>query len=389
MARALFWLSTALIAYTHVGYPLVLWLLARQREAGRTPRAAEGPAGDPAPESSGPLPAVSLIVAAHDEEAVIGARVENARALDYPPDRLEVIVASDGSSDATAGRARAAGADVVLELPRGGKVAAQDAAAERARGELLAFSDANSLWEPDALRRLVAPFASERVGYVCGEVRFRRPPTSGNPNQEGLYWRYENALRSLESRLAGVTAGNGAIYAVRRSAYLHLDPRTSHDLSFPSALVRRGWRALVEPSAHASEAMAPTVEGEFRRKRRMMRHAWPTVLGPGLLPLRGYPPLYALEVVSHRGLRYATPALHLAALAASVAMAVRRGGIYTAVLTAQLAMLVAAALAPVLPARPLLLVRYYLLVTAAVAGGLWDHLREGTPATWEREEGAR
>ena len=188
--------------------------------------------------------AVSLIVAAYDEEEVIAAKVANALALDYPRERLELIVASDGSADATVERARAAGADLVLDLPRGGKIAAQNAAAERASGEILAFSDANCAWAPDALRRLVEPFADPAVGYVCGQVRFIDPEGG---NLEGAYWRYEMAVREMESALAGVTAGNGAIYAVRRDAYVPLPPSGSHDLSFPFALAKRGLRSLYAP----------------------------------------------------------------------------------------------------------------------------------------------
>ena len=131
---------------------------------------------------------------------MIAAKVANALALDWPRDRLEVIVASDGSADATAERARAAGADLVLDLPRGGKIAAQNAAAERASGEILAFSDANSAWSPDALRHLVEPFADPAVGYACGQVRFT---DEGGGNLEGAYWRYEMAVREMESALAG------------------------------------------------------------------------------------------------------------------------------------------------------------------------------------------
>ncbi|HUO73222.1 MAG TPA: glycosyltransferase, partial [Solirubrobacteraceae bacterium] len=141
-----FWLSVGLLAYTHVGYPLLLALVARLRRASTT-------SSTPGPHEP---PAVSVIVAAYAEESVIAARVHNLRALAYPPDRLEVIVACDGSPDATPERAREAGADLVLELPRGGKIRAQDAAVEQARGELVAFSDANALWEPGAARSLVA-----------------------------------------------------------------------------------------------------------------------------------------------------------------------------------------------------------------------------------------
>jgi glycosyltransferase involved in cell wall biosynthesis len=367
-----FWVAAGLIVYTHAGYPLLLWALARLRPAPRWP------ASD--------LPRVSLVIAAHDERAVIAEKVRNALALDYPRERLEVIVASDGSVDGTVELARAAaGGDSrvrVLELDRRGKVRAQDAAVDEAAGEILAFSDANALWEPDALRALVRPFADSRVGYVCGGLSYLAPDGS---NQEGTYWRYENAVRALESRLASVTAGNGAIYAVRRTDYLRLDPRTSHDLAFPFNLVRRGRRAVYEPDARAVERPVATLEGEFRRKRRMMSHAWPAVLGGGLLDPRGYGPAYALEIYSHRALRYATPFLHVVALGANLAL-LGRSGVYVATLAAQLAVL-AGALVARGSGRPRLLAlcRYYVLMTASLAAGLWDWARRGTPATWERE----
>ena len=206
----------------------------------------------------------------------------------------------------------------MLELPRGGKIRAQDAAVARARGEIVAFSDANAIWDPHALRRLVAPFeADPRVGYVCGEVRF---VNERGTNQEGLYWRYEMALRALESRVRSVTGGNGAIYATRRDSYLVVDPIMGHDLSFPFNMVKRGWRAVYAPEARASEKMVPSIEGEFARKRRMMSHGWPIVLRGGMLSPRGYDPLYALMIFSHRVLRYCSPFLHLIALATSIAL---------------------------------------------------------------------
>ena len=260
-------------------------------------------------------------MAAHDEEDVIAAKVSDALGQDYPAGRLEVVVASDGSGDATVERARAAGAHLVLDLPRGGKVQAQDAAVARARHDLLAFSDANAAWAPDALRHLVAPFADPAIGYACGLVRF---VGGDGTNQEGLYWRYETWVRGLESGLGGVTAGNGAIYAVRRTAYRPVDPRVSHDLSLPFALVKDGWRAVFEPRARAVEKMVPSVEGEWRRKRRMMAHAWPMVLGGALLDPRGYAPLYAFQVLSHRALRYASPLLHLVLAAVSLRAAAPR-----------------------------------------------------------------
>ena len=378
-AKTVFWASAGLLVYAQVGYPVVLLAWARAR---RPPPAPPPPA--PAPGS--PTATVSLIVAAHDEAAVIGAKVADALALDWPRERLEVVVACDGCTDGTAARARAAGADLVLELPRGGKIRAQDAGVAAARGELLAFSDANSTWAPDALRALTAAFADPRVGYACGQVAFVRD--DGGDNQEGLYWRYEMAIRRLESGLGSITAGNGAIYATRRASYIVVDPIMGHDLSFPFNMVKRGWRAVYVPGARAREKMVPTTAGEFARKRRMMSHMWPIVLRGGMLSPRGYGPAYAVMIFSHRILRYASPGLHAAAFGSSWVLR-ERGRVYAAALAAQVALLAAAGLAGRIPARPLQLARYYVLTTASLALGLWDWLRHGTAAAWEAADGTR
>jgi cellulose synthase/poly-beta-1,6-N-acetylglucosamine synthase-like glycosyltransferase len=379
----LFWLSVVLIVWTQLGYAVALAVIARMFVPGAR-RSVGGL-------SAGVLPSLSLIVAAHDEQSVIAAKVGNALALDYPRELLQLIVACDGCSDATAQRAREAGADAVLDLPRGGKIRAQDAAVRGARGELVAFSDANALWEPGAARALVDAFVDPKVGYACGQVRFVQAAHGEEAtNQEGLYWRYEMAVRSLESRLRSITAGNGAIYATRREAYLEVDPIMGHDLSFPFNMVKRGWRAVYVPGARASEKMVPSIEGEFARKRRMMSHTWPIVLRGGMLSLRGYGLGYGLMILSHRILRYATPALHAVALLANLLLVLDgAGALYAVTLALQIALLAAAGLGGVVRARPLLLARYYVLTTTSLAAGLWDWLRHGTTASWDAAEGTR
>jgi cellulose synthase/poly-beta-1,6-N-acetylglucosamine synthase-like glycosyltransferase len=377
-----FWLSAALIVWTQLGYAAVLAVLVRS--FARAPL--------PTPASTEPLPSISLIVAAHDEQSVIGVKVENALALDYPRELLELIVACDGCSDATAQRAREAGADIVLELPRSGKIRAQDAAVRAARGDLVAFSDANALWEPGAASSLVGAFAADpSVGYACGQVRFvQAAHGEAATNQEGLYWRYEMSVRTYESRLRSITAGNGAIYATRREAYLEVDPIMGHDLSFPFNMVKRGWRAVYVPGARASEKMVPSIEGEFARKRRMMSHTWPIVVRGGMLSPRGYGLGYGLMILSHRILRYATPALHAVALVANVLLVLDgAGALYAVTFALQWALLVAAGLGGVVRIRPLLLARYYVLTTASLALGLWDWLWHGTTASWDAAEGTR
>jgi cellulose synthase/poly-beta-1,6-N-acetylglucosamine synthase-like glycosyltransferase len=357
----LFWLSLAALLWTHAVYPAfaIAW-------AALAPRGIETGDG---------TPSVTLIVAAHDEEAVIGRRIANLRALDYPQEQLELVVASDASGDGTDDVAAALGARVIRNA-RGGKVAAQDRAVRETSSEIVAFSDANASWDGAALRRLVSPFADPTVGYVCGQLRLEAVDGS---NREGLYWRYEMAVRSAESKLGSVTGGNGSIYAVRRSDYVEVDPRFGHDLSLPYLMVQRGRRAVYEPAALASEKPTPSNETEYRRKVRMFEHCWLIVLRGGML--RGLGPRYTIQIVSHRFLRYASGLLHLVLLATSIALATQ-GWVYAAVLAGQVALLAASA-------AGVSIARYYVLITWATVAALVNYLRRGVPATWNVAEGTR
>lgn len=386
----LFWLSAGLIFYTHLGYPVVLWLLQFVGLGGRAGK-VRGPKLSEIPPPIDPdtdeeiLPSVSLIVAAYNEETVIESKVRNAVELEYPRELLQIIVASDGSTDRTVDIAKEAGADLVLDLPRGGKIAAQNAAAEAATGRLLAFSDANSTWEPGALAELIEPFRDERVGYVCGQVRFTGPDGG---NLEGAYWHYEMRVREMESELAGITAGNGAIYAVRSSAYIPLEPSGSHDLSFPFAFAKRRLASLYRPRARASEKLVPSLEGELARKRRMMIGLWDIVVGEGMLDPRGYSPLYMFELISHRLLRYLSPALHAVAFVTNILL-LGQGWFYELAMLGQVMVLVGALLGRWVPILPFRIARYYVEVTLSIALGLWDRWRQGPPAAWEKAEGTR
>jgi cellulose synthase/poly-beta-1,6-N-acetylglucosamine synthase-like glycosyltransferase len=316
-----------------------------------------------------------VIVAAYNEETVIGRRVENLLALDYPSDKLQIVVTSDASTDRTEEIAEAVGARVVRN-PRGGKVAAQDRAVRETGSDIVAFSDANTTWAPDALSKLVQPFADPEVAYVCGQLRVLAADGS---NKEGVYWRYEMAVRYAESRLGGVTGGNGSIYAVRRSDYTEVDPRFGHDLSLPYLMVQRGRRAVYAPMALAFEKPTPSNETEYRRKVRMFEHCWLIVLRGKMLRRQRLG--YLVELVSHRHLRYASGILHLVLLATSIAL-VGHGWVYDAVLAGQLALLAAAA-------AGVALARYYVLVSWATVVALWNYLRRGVPATWDAAEGTR
>ena len=237
------------------------------------------------------LPTVSLIVAAHDEETVIARRIENLLALDYPPERVEIVVASDASGDETDAIVRGIESRErrvrLLSCPRGGKVNAQNLAVQRTTGEIVAFSDANATWAPDALRRLVRSFADPEVAYVCGQLRLQE---ADGTNREGAYWRYEMWLREQESSLGSVTGGNGSIYALRRADYVEVDPRFGHDLALPYLMVQRGRRAVYEPQAHAFEKPSRDLEDEYRRKVRMFEHCWLILLEGRML--RDVDPVY-------------------------------------------------------------------------------------------------
>jgi cellulose synthase/poly-beta-1,6-N-acetylglucosamine synthase-like glycosyltransferase len=360
--KAVFWASLACLVWTHVAYPAFVAGLARLRPKRVDEAAIE--------------PTVSIIIAAYNEETVIGRRIENLLALDYPRERLEIIVTSDASSDRTEEIARAYPGVNVVTNPRGGKVAAQDHAVRQSDAEVVAFSDANATWAPDALRRLVRPFADAAVAYVCGQLRI---VDEDGRNKEGMYWRYEMNVRAAESQLGSVTGGNGSIYAVRRSDYVEVDPRFGHDLSLPYLMVQRGRRAVYESTAHAFERATPTNETEYRRKIRMFEHCWLILLRGKMLRRTGL--LYWLEIVSHRVLRYASGVLHVVLLASSVVL-VFEGPIYDAVLIAQLALLIAAAVG-------VGIARYYVLVSWATVVALRNYLLRGVPATWEVADGTR
>lgn len=357
----LFWVSLAALVWTHALYPLATWALALVR--GRPVAKADV------------LPTVTIVVAAHNEEPVIVRRIENLRALDYPTDLVEIVVTSDASTDATEQLAADAGARIVGN-PRGGKVAAQNHAVRELSSDVVAFTDANSTWAPDALRMLVRAFADPDVAYVCGRLNVL---ADDGRNKEGLYWRYELGVREAESRLDSVTGGNGSIYAVRRAEYVEVDPRFGHDLSLPYLMVQRGRRAVYEPDAHAYEKATPSTGDEYRRKVRMFEHCWAIVVEGKML--RRLRPLYFVEIVSHRHLRYASGILHLVLLGTSIAL-VLHGTIYAVALGLQLGVL-AAALVGVGIAR------YYVLITWATVQALVNYVRRGVPSTWDVAEGTR
>jgi glycosyltransferase involved in cell wall biosynthesis len=374
IGKTVFWGSLAALAWTHAGYPAAMGALARLR-----PRPVR---------REDVTPSVALVVSAHDEEAVIGRRVENLLALDYPPESLEIVVASDGSTDRTDEIVEEIAAREprvrLLPCPREGKVAAQHRSVRETSSDVLAFTDANTEWKPEALRKLVRNLADPEVGYVCGQLRLESPDGA---NLEGLYWRYEVWVRKQESACSSITAGNGAIYAVRREAYVEDDPKFGHDFGFPYLMEQAGRRAVYDPDAVAVEKPASEPEDEYGRKVRTIARSWGHVLTGRMF--RRTRPLYLAELVSHRVLRYSSGVLHIGLLISNIAL-VARGPFYRFFLTLQVGglALVAAGSAR-LPVPGGRLAHYYYVVTKATMAGLVQYLRSGTPQIWDKAKGTR
>ena len=312
-AVAILWTAVFLLAYTNAGYPLLVraWAAWRRRPVRRA--AIE--------------PEVTVIVVAHDEAERIGARIENLLALDYPKDRLEIVIASDGSADATVRRARAyepAGVRVVAFPVRRGKPAVLDDLVPRSRGEVVVMADARQWFDPGALRALVAPFADPQVGAVSGELCLVRDGDAGAVGEGvGFYWRLEKSIRAAESAVDSTVGATGAIYAVRRRLFEPIPADTIlDDVQIPMQVVRRGYRVVFETAARAYDRPAGSAAEELARKVRTIagnfqlfsREAWL------LSPLRNR---LWVQTVSHKALRLLTPVLLAAALIANLALADR------------------------------------------------------------------
>jgi cellulose synthase/poly-beta-1,6-N-acetylglucosamine synthase-like glycosyltransferase len=368
--------SAALVGWIYAGYPLALALLGALR---------------PRPRRRAPLELpLSVIVAAHDEVEVIADKVANVLASDYPGRLLEVVVASDGSEDGTVEAARLAGATLVLDLPRVGKLAALNQAEAASSGEILVFTDADSMFEPGTLRRLVSNFADERVGAVAANV-VRYVEEDGRPvaRGEGLYWRYERLLKRLEDRLGSVVSASGHLYAVRRSAFApSSETAGTDDFLISSHVVKQGGRLAFDERARVLVAAPDEGGTELKRKVRVMNRGLRSAmaLGDALLPTRTG--LYALEVVFHKILRRFV-AFFLVALLASSAVLAAQSSWWWLVLGPQLAFYGLGAAGALLSQtrwgrlRPLFVPYYFCLANLAAALAVLSLFAGVRFTTWE------
>ena len=375
-AQTLFWLCAAALAYTYVGYPLLLVFAGRWRR--REVRRADW------------TPSVSVIITAYNEERDLAAKLENTLALDYPKEKLEVWVASDCSDDRTDEIARSfadRGVRLHRQPERLGKTAAQNAAVERAGGEVLLFSDATTLYRPDVLRVIVRNFADPTVGCAAGRLIYVDPEQSSVGRGARSYWDYEVFLKERESRVCSLIGVSGCLYAVRRSAYVPLYHEACSDFLIATKMVEQGLRAVYEPAAVCTEETNSRAHKELRMRVRVITQTYTDLWRHRAMlnPLRSG--FYAVQLFSHKVMRYLVPVFLCGLLAASALLAAG-SAFYLLVLAGQLACYAAAGAGWLLEragrkAGPLAFPLYFVLANVAALVAFYQFLRGERYARWE------
>lgn len=374
LLKAVFWSSLAVVAYVYVGYPLLLAALGRLRQT----RVAQRDG----------FPSVTLIISVYNEERCIAAKLDNTLSLKYPRELLEVIVVSDASTDQTDAIVADYGEQGIRSLrmdQRGGKTLGLNAAVEHASGEIVVFSDANAMYRANAIQALVSPFADPGVGAVVGESGYTEPDSDAG-RSESLYWRYETAIKVLESRSGSVVGGDGAIYAVRRSLYRPMNADALSDFVNPLQVVREGYRCVYEPLAVSWEETAGGFDKEFRRKVRIVNRAWRALMSMKELlnPLRYG--RFTWQLVSHKLLRWLVPLFLLTAFATNASL-LGEHVLYQGIFAAQVLFYGLAASGALLRGRkslaiPVYIPYYFCLVNLASARGILEAYRGKTYTTW-------
>lgn len=372
-ARAMFWVSTGCLVYVYAGYPILLAMLRWWR---------------PHPiRRANVEPRLCLFIAANDEESVIEAKLRNALDLDYPPDRLEIVVASDGSVDATNEIVRRFAPRVrLLEFqPRQGKMAAINRGLAAVDAEVVVFSDANTFLNRDALRALAANFADPSVGGVSGDVALVGERAS-LASSEDLYYVYERWVQRAESDVGSMIGADGALYAIRRELFEPPPPDTIlDDMAIPMTVVRRGYRMVFEPGALAHEQGVETAREEFARKSRVVAGALQFLARrDSSVPVSA--PQVILSLVSHKALRWLSPAFATLVFLSSLALA-GSSAQFATLATAQGILLIAgiSGCVPRLRHIPIVaLAHYFLLVQAAAAVGVVRGIGGRQSVLWRR-----
>lgn len=310
VGEIIFWLSAAALVYTYAGYPLLVVLVSKIR-----PRVLKRGTFEPR---------VSVIITAYNEERDLAGKLENTLALDYPKELLEVIVASDCSSDRTDEIARdfaSRGVRLYRQPERLGKTTAQNSAVERATGEILLFSDATTMYQPGVLRAMMPNFADPSVGCVAGRLIYVDPTESSVGRGAVSYWSYETFLKKHESRAGSLIGASGCMYAVRRSAYLPLYPEAHGDFLIATKMIQQGLRTIFEPEAVCTEETNRQVDNELKMRVRVITQTFNDLWQHRSMmnPFRGG--FFAVQLFSHKVMRYLVPFFLLVVFASSAALA--------------------------------------------------------------------
>jgi cellulose synthase/poly-beta-1,6-N-acetylglucosamine synthase-like glycosyltransferase len=380
--EGVFFLSVFFVFYPYLGYPLVLYMLSSV--FGRDVAKGELPEGS--------LPSVSLIISAYNEEDVIEAKLRNSLELDYPGEKLEIIVASesDDRTNLIAGRYAPRGVKLFSFTGRRGKASTLFRTVPNAKGEIVVFSDANGMYEKDAIRKLVRNFADGRVGCVSGLLRYENPEGVSVGKGEGLYWRYEMMVKGLESRLFSFLGATGSIFAMRRELYRPLSEHRGDDFELPVRIAQEGHGVVFEPEAVSREMSSDSAASEFKRKARIV--AWNMESALLLLKgcIAGRRPLLAFQLLSHKILRWLVPLFLLGALVSDMFLT---AAFYKVLLAAQALFYSAAVLGYGLDMKrrqvpgPLNVSYYFCIVNLAALLGIYRLLYQGQGAAWEKVRG--
>jgi poly-beta-1,6-N-acetyl-D-glucosamine synthase len=384
-----FWIALLVVAYAYAGYGVAVYCLVRLKRAVH-------PAASPAADAS-VVPDVALIIPAFNEADYITAKLANCRALDYPHDKLEILVVTDGSTDGTPDLARrfeGGGSVVVLHRrERRGKAAAINHTMKQVTSPIVILSDANTLLNREAVREIVRHYADPTVGAVAGEKRIRLRGSAAGTG-EGLYWRYESLLKRLDSELWTVVGAAGELLSYRRELFEPIEQDAIlDDFVLSLRIAAKGYRVIYEPRAYAVEEASASVGDELKRRIRIAAGGWQSMLRlPSLLNPRGHATL-TFQYLSHRVLRWSVVPLLLLLLPPATAMLAAGAGppaqLYRALLWGQTAFY-GLALAGYLGDRRgyrvmALAVPYYFVITNyAVLRGFGRFLAGRQPATWER-----
>jgi cellulose synthase/poly-beta-1,6-N-acetylglucosamine synthase-like glycosyltransferase len=380
MWHLLFWGSLAIIGYTYFGYPALLYLIAKLR---RWSSPVAGEAHDE-------LPSVCLVISAYNEEAVIRQKLENSLALDYPSDRLTILVASDGSTDATVAIARDFEGVVVRHYPeRRGKSAVLNDVVSSLDQDIVVFTDANASFAPDAIERMAVRFADPGIGCVVGKLRYVEAGSTSVGRGENIYWKYEALISRLESRLRSVLVANGSIFAIRRDLFRELYPDVANDFQIPTDVSSQGRGVVYEPRALAEEHTTVYWQEEFDRKVRIVLRG---LTGFALMRhrIRG---LRRWQFWSHKLLRWMVGFFLFLALGANVVLA---GGsfFFTITLAAQIVFYFAAlngwmAKGARRPRRAFYIPFYFTMVNASAAVAIIKFLVGQRQRVWDKAESTR